>query len=131
MGILADSALEAGGEIVGVMPRSLVNKEVSHSRLSELGVVGSMHERNAQMAELSDAFIALPEGYGTLVVRNSERRRLLRSAPGAIRPGRKGAVSPAGSSPHGPSDSCPESLVKRLLEYGPHLVEKWSDLRQT
>ena len=56
MGRLADAALDAGGEVIGVMPRSLVEKEVSHPRLSELRVVGSMHERKAQMAQLSDAY---------------------------------------------------------------------------
>jgi len=66
MGRLADTALEAGGEVIGVMPRSLVEKEVAHAGLSKLYVVSSMHERKAQMAELSDAFIALPGGYGTL-----------------------------------------------------------------
>ena len=66
MGVLADAALEAGGEIIGVIPSSLVDKEVSHRGLADLRVVSSMHERKALMAELSDAFIALPGGYGTL-----------------------------------------------------------------
>jgi uncharacterized protein (TIGR00730 family) len=65
MGALADAALEAGGEVIGVMPRSLVEKDVAHTRLSDLRVAGSMHERKALMAGLSDAFIALPGGYGT------------------------------------------------------------------
>jgi uncharacterized protein (TIGR00730 family) len=65
MGALADAALDAGGEVIGIIPRALVEKEVAHTRLSELRVVGSMHERKALMAELSDAFIALPGGYGT------------------------------------------------------------------
>jgi len=71
MGALADAALEAGGEVIGIIPRSLVEKEVAHQGLSDLRVVGSMHERKALMAELSDAFIALPGGYGTL--RNSAK----------------------------------------------------------
>jgi len=66
MGVLADAAMEAGGEVIGVMPRALVEREVAHSGLSDLRVVGSMHERKAQMAELADAFIALPGGIGTL-----------------------------------------------------------------
>jgi len=66
MGQLADAALEAGGEVIGVMPQELVNREVSHLHLSELIIVGSMHERKAKMAELSDGFIALPGGLGTL-----------------------------------------------------------------
>jgi uncharacterized protein (TIGR00730 family) len=66
MGTVADAALASGGHVVGVLPEALVSKEVAHTRLSKLHVVGSMHERKALMAELSDAFIALPGGLGTL-----------------------------------------------------------------
>jgi uncharacterized protein (TIGR00730 family) len=66
MGLLADTALEHGGEVVGVIPRVLVDREVAHRGLTELHVVASMHERKAKMAELSDGFIALPGGIGTL-----------------------------------------------------------------
>jgi uncharacterized protein (TIGR00730 family) len=66
MGVLADAAIEAGGEVIGVMPRALVDREVAHTGLNDLRVVGSMHERKALMAELADAFIALPGGIGTL-----------------------------------------------------------------
>jgi len=66
MGAVADAVLAEGGEVVGVMPQNLVDKEIAHSGLGELHVVGSMHERKALMAELSDAFIALPGGMGTL-----------------------------------------------------------------
>ena len=66
MGVLADAAMAAGGEVIGVMPQALVDREIAHGRISELRVVGSMHERKALMAELSDAFIALPGGAGTL-----------------------------------------------------------------
>jgi uncharacterized protein (TIGR00730 family) len=66
MGALADTVLAGGGEVIGVMPQSLIEKEVSHPGLTELKVVGSMHERKALMAELSDSFIALPGGLGTL-----------------------------------------------------------------
>ncbi len=66
MGALADSVLAAGGEVIGVMPRSLVDREVAHAGLTELRVVESMHERKATMAALSDAFVALPGGLGTL-----------------------------------------------------------------
>jgi uncharacterized protein (TIGR00730 family) len=65
MGALADAALSAGGDVTGVMPRALVEKEIAHNRLSDLRVVGSMHERKALMAELSDGFVALPGGIGT------------------------------------------------------------------
>jgi len=66
MGELADTVLAAGGEVVGIMPRQLVEKEVAHLGLTDLQVVESMHERKAVMAELSDAFVALPGGIGTL-----------------------------------------------------------------
>ena len=65
MGVLADAVLALGGEVIGVIPRSLVQKEVAHTGLTDLRVVDSMHQRKALMAELSDAFIALPGGYGT------------------------------------------------------------------
>ncbi len=66
MGILADAALGAGAEVVGVIPRAMVERELAHQGLTELRVVGSMHERKALMAELADAFVALPGGLGTL-----------------------------------------------------------------
>lgn len=66
MGMVANSCLESGGEVIGVMPKKLVDMEVSHNSLSEMHIVDSMHERKALMAELSDAFIALPGGIGTL-----------------------------------------------------------------
>jgi uncharacterized protein (TIGR00730 family) len=66
MRTVADTALERGGEVIGVIPTALVEKEVAHKGLSDLRLVGSMHERKAMMSELSDAFIALPGGYGTL-----------------------------------------------------------------
>ncbi len=65
MGILADAALSAGGEVVGVIPQALVDKELAHRGLSELIVVETMHDRKARMADLADAFVALPGGYGT------------------------------------------------------------------
>jgi uncharacterized protein (TIGR00730 family) len=66
MGAVADAALEAGGKVIGVIPRQLDDRELAHHGLTELHVVESMHERKALMAELSDAFIALPGGAGTL-----------------------------------------------------------------
>jgi len=66
MGLLADTVLDAGGEVIGVIPEALEAKEISHRGLSELRVVGSMHERKALMAELSEGFISLPDGSGTL-----------------------------------------------------------------
>src|SRR5436190_13856837 len=66
MGALADEDLSEGAHVIGVMPEALVAKEVAHRSLSELRVVKSMHERKAMMAELSDGFVALPGGWGTL-----------------------------------------------------------------
>ncbi len=66
MGVIADAVLEAGGEVIGVIPRFLQQKEVAHHGLTQLHVVDGMHARKALMADLSDAFIALPGGLGTL-----------------------------------------------------------------
>jgi uncharacterized protein (TIGR00730 family) len=66
MGVLAEAALAAGGEVIGVIPEALLAWEVAHAGLTELQVVGSMHERKARMVDLSGAFVALPGGYGTL-----------------------------------------------------------------
>jgi uncharacterized protein (TIGR00730 family) len=66
MGVLADATLAAGGRIIGVIPQALAEREIAHSGLTELRLVTSMHERKALMNDLSDAFIALPGGYGTL-----------------------------------------------------------------
>jgi uncharacterized protein (TIGR00730 family) len=66
MGAVADAALAAGGEVIGVIPQELVDRELAHGGLTELRIVGSLHERKALMAELSDAFVALPGGFGTL-----------------------------------------------------------------
>ena len=66
MGILADAALAAGGEVIGVIPRRMIARELGHQRVTSLIAVDSMHERKQKMAELSDAFIALPGGIGTM-----------------------------------------------------------------
>ena len=66
MGALANAALDAGGEVVGVIPEHLVDREIAHPGLTDLHIVGSMHERKARMAELSAAFLTLPGGAGTL-----------------------------------------------------------------
>jgi len=65
MGILADSVLAAGGQAIGVMPRALVEKEIAHTSLTELHVVESMHQRKSLMADLADAFLLLPGGFGS------------------------------------------------------------------
>lgn len=66
MGIVADAALAARGEVIGVIPERLVAKEIAHQGLTDLRIVSSMHERKALMADLSDGFIALPGGWGTI-----------------------------------------------------------------
>ena len=65
MGVLADAVLAVGGRAVGVIPQALVDRELAHRGLSELHIVRTMHQRKALMADLSDAFVALPGGYGT------------------------------------------------------------------
>ena len=65
MGIVADAVLAAGGHVVGVIPHAMMARELAHERLQDLRVVASMHDRKAMMAELSDAFIAAPGGFGT------------------------------------------------------------------
>ncbi len=66
MGIVADTVLAGGGEVIGVIPERLSGREIAHAGLSKLHVVGSMHERKALMAELSDAFLTLPGGLGSM-----------------------------------------------------------------
>jgi uncharacterized protein (TIGR00730 family) len=66
MGILADAVLAGGGEVIGVIPERLSGREIAHAGLTKLHVVGSMHERKALMADLSDAFITLPGGLGSM-----------------------------------------------------------------
>jgi uncharacterized protein (TIGR00730 family) len=66
MGLIADSVLELGGEVYGVIPQALVDIEVAHPSVTELHIVETMHERKAKMTELADAFLALPGGVGTL-----------------------------------------------------------------
>ena len=66
MGVVADATLDAGGDVYGVMPQALVDREIAHEEVTELVVVDSMHERKARMADLADGFVALPGGFGTL-----------------------------------------------------------------
>jgi len=76
MGVVADAALGAGGEIVGVMPRPLVEREIAHRGLHELHVVETMHDRKTTMSSLADAFLALPGGAGTLEEEQPTRLRV-------------------------------------------------------
>jgi uncharacterized protein (TIGR00730 family) len=65
MGVIADAMLAAGGHVIGVIPHALVTRELAHRSLPDLRIVNSMHERKAMMADLADAFIAMPGGFGT------------------------------------------------------------------
>lgn len=65
MGVIADAALSGGGEVIGVIPRSLADREIAHTGITDLRIVDSMHSRKAMMADLADAFIAMPGGVGT------------------------------------------------------------------
>lgn len=144
MGALADAGLKAGAEVIGVIPQSLERKEIGHPGLSDLRVVGSMHERKALMAELADAFIALPGGYGTFEefceVITWTQLGLHRKPCGILNvdgyydhllklfdhAAEEEFVKP----PHRHmviADTTPESLVHRILEYRMPFVEKWID----
>jgi uncharacterized protein (TIGR00730 family) len=148
MRVLADTALEAHGEVIGVMPHVLVAKERAHTALKDLRIVNSMHERKALMAELSDAFIALPGGYGTF----EEFCEMLTWTQLGIQRKPCGLLNVEGyyddllkmfdhaveeqflKSAHRRmvlSDSQPEPLVDRLFSYQPSIEEKWLDLKQS
>jgi uncharacterized protein (TIGR00730 family) len=148
MGVLADTMLDAGGEAIGVMPRALIEREIGHPRLTELRVVDSMHERKAQMAELADAFVAVPGGIGTLEelievytwsqlgihdkacgvlnVRGyyDHLAALLDHAvaEGFLRPQHRAVLSVAGE---------PAELLDRLAAYEAPTVAKWLELDET
>jgi uncharacterized protein (TIGR00730 family) len=145
MGVLADTILEAGGEAIGVMPQALIAREIGHPGLTELKVVTSMHERKALMAELSDAFVAVPGGIGTLeelievytwsqlgihakacgVLNVAGYYDHLAAfldhavAAGFLKPAHRAVLSVA---------SEPETLLERLAAYVPPAVGKWVEL---
>ena len=148
MGILADAALEAGGKVIGVLPRHLHHKEVAHAGLNKLHVVGSMHERKALMADLSDGFIALPGGLGTLEelfeVLSWAQLGLHAKPCGLLNVGSyyddlkaflDGAVSERFLKPSHRAlllvDTDIERLLRRFGEYRPPRVKKWIGRRQT
>jgi len=148
MGVTADTALAAGGEVIGVMPQALIDREIGHPGLTELRVVDSMHERKALMAELADAFIALPGGIGTLEelieVYTWSQLGIHDKACGVLnvrgyydglaafldhaveagflRPQHRATLSVADS---------PSDLLDRLATYEPPRVGKWLELDQT
>jgi uncharacterized protein (TIGR00730 family) len=148
MGVVADAVLAGGGKVIGVIPRMLWDREVGHRNLTELHVVESMHERKAMMASLSDAFVALPGGLGTLeeifevwtwaqlgihrkplgfLEVNGFYAPLLSFLDRAVDAGfirtqyRSMAIV----------DVDPVSLLRRLSEYEPPAVEKWITTAET
>jgi uncharacterized protein (TIGR00730 family) len=148
MGVMADAALAAGTDVTGVIPSALVAKEIAHRGLTDLRVVASMHERKALMAELSDAFIALPGGWGTLdelfevltwgqlglhrkpcglLNANGYFDRLLSFLDHTVEQGfvRREYRSMIAVSPS------PAALLDTLASYRPPNVEKWIDRAST
>jgi hypothetical protein len=143
MGALADACLAAGGKVTGVMPQSLVDKEIAHEGLTELHVVGSMRARKAPMADLAGAFIALPGGLGTFEeffeVATWTQLGIQRKACGVLNVGgyfdglfaltdravRDGFLSQA----HREmllTDERPDVLLNRVVGYAPPFIDKWA-----
>ena len=144
MGAVADAALGRGGHVIGVIPEALVRKEIAHDGVSELRIVGSMHERKAEMASLATGFIALPGGLGTL----DELFEVLTWAQLGLHEKPCGLLNVSGYYDHiarfldhamdqrfvRPShrsmltiDSDPDALLDRFRVYRPPGVDKWLD----
>jgi len=148
MAVVADGALERGGSVVGVIPRRLMRRELGHPGVTELRVVDSMHERKAMMAELSDAFVALPGGFGTF----EEFFEVLTWAQLGIHGKPCGLLNVAGyydplldmvdrAAGEGflreahrsliQIDDDPDRLLSKLQAYVPPVVERWLDSGET
>ena len=148
MGVVANAALSAGGDVTGVMPKALVNREIAHTNLTRLHVVGSMHERKAMMSELSEGFVALPGGTGTL----EEFFEVLTWAQLGEHAKPCGLINVAGyydpllavfdhmvdrgflSEAHRALvllESEPRALLDRFERYSPPKTAKWIDLSET
>jgi uncharacterized protein (TIGR00730 family) len=148
MGVVADAALEHGGHVTGVIPSALVTKEIAHQALHDLRVVATMHERKALMADLSNAFIALPGGIGTL----EETFETLTWAQLGLHRKPVGFLDTAGYYgplleflDHGVAarfirpehrglyvvEDDPATLLDRLAEYTPPVIEKWIERTTT
>jgi uncharacterized protein (TIGR00730 family) len=148
MGAIADAVLAGDGSVIGVIPRALVEKEVAHDGLTDLRIVTSMHERKALMADLSDAFIALPGGWGTLdemfEILTWAQLGLHRKPCGLLNvlgyfdrllsfldyTMEQGFVRREYSSLLAVSDG-PATLLDTLQSQTPPVVEKWIDLAST
>ncbi len=148
MGVVADAALAAGGNVTGVMPQALVDREIAHTGLTRLHVVGSMHERKATMSELSEGFVALPGGTGTL----EEFFEVLTWAQLGEHGKPCGLLNVAGyydpllavfdhmmnrgflSEPHRAMvlvETEPTALLERFEDYSPPKITKWIDRSET
>ena len=148
MGVVSNAALEAGGEVIGVIPRSLVERELAHAGLTDLRIVGSMHERKGIMSDLSEGFITLPGGTGTL----EEFFEVLTWAQLGEHEKPCGLLNVAGyydplltvfdqmvnrgflSEPNRDLvlvESEPERLLQRLESYQPPKTAKWIDRSET
>lgn len=148
MRVLADTVMAGGGDVVGVIPHGLERREVAHRGISELHVVASMHERKAMMASLSDAFITLPGGLGTLEelleIVTWAQLGIHRKAVGILNSGGYfdgllAFLSTANRKGFIPQDSIdallveqdPYALLDRLADYQPPYAKPWLDLDQT
>jgi uncharacterized protein (TIGR00730 family) len=148
MGEIANTVLKGGGEVIGIMPQSLVDREVSHPGLTELIIVDSMHERKAMMADLSDGFIALPGGLGTV----EELFEVLTWAQLGFHNKPCGLLNASGYYDHLSAfldhtvaegfvkdvhramlivEKNPTTLLDRFAAYAPPLVNKWIDRENT
>lgn len=148
MAALANTVLDCGGHVIGVIPEALVQKEVAHRGVSELRIVASMHERKATMASLADGFIALPGGLGTL----EELFEILTWAQLGLHAKPCGLLNVSGYYDHIVEfldyavtqrflkaahrsmlavESEPEALLKHFLGYHAPAVDKWIDGKQT
>lgn len=148
MGIVADAVLAAGGEVTGIIPGFLKEKEVAHTGLTDLTVTATMHERKARMAELSDAFVALPGGFGTfdeLFEILTWAQLSLHGKPVALfntegfydplmalaqHAAREGFVRPGNLEQFDCVDSI-EALMAYFSRHEPREVSKWIDLSNT
>jgi uncharacterized protein (TIGR00730 family) len=148
MGVISNAALEAGGDVIGVIPRSLVERELAHAGLTDLRIVGSMHERKALMSDLSEGFITLPGGTGTLEeffevltwaqLGEHEKPCGLLNVAGYYDPllfvfdhmVHKGFLSESNRAlVHVESE--PERLLQKLESYQPPKIAKWIDQSET
>jgi uncharacterized protein (TIGR00730 family) len=144
MGTVADAVMAAGGEVIGVIPEFLADKEIAHAGLTQLHIVDSMHSRKALMAELSDGFIALPGGYGTFeefceiltwtqLGLHQKPHGLLNVAgyyDDLIRLFERAAQEKFITDKHRAmvlQAADPETLLQQMAHYRPERIDKWSD----